>query len=91
MAKLTPFPLAGFVADLFLRLGDHDQAMDWLEKAYQERAIRLICAAVEPAFDPARDHPRFNSLLARIAGDTVTNSAEQAKVVLTGNHSSVPQ
>ncbi len=91
MARLTPFPLAGFVADLFIRLGDYDQAMDWLEKAYQERAIRLICAAVEPAFDPVRNHPRFNSLLTRIAGDTVTNSAEQARVVLTGNHSSVPQ
>ncbi len=91
MARLTLFPLAGFVADLFLRLGDYDQAMGWLEKAYQERAIRLICAAVEPAFDPVRNHPRFNSLLTRIAGEAITNSAEQERAVLAGNHSSVPQ
>jgi len=89
MARLTPFPLAGFVADLYIRLGDYDQAVNWLEKAYQERAIRLICAAVEPVFDPVRNHPRFNSLLTKIVGDTVANSAEQAKEALTGNHSSV--
>jgi hypothetical protein len=67
---------------LFLRLGDYDRGIEWLEKAYQERAIRLICAAVEPAFDPVRNHPRFNALLARIAGDAVPNSTEQTKVVL---------
>jgi serine/threonine-protein kinase len=58
------------VADLFLRLGDYDRTFEWLEKSYKERAIRLICAAVEPAFDPLRNDPRFQHLLGRITGDT---------------------
>jgi serine/threonine-protein kinase len=69
MARLAPFPVSGMVADLFLRLGDHDHTFEWLEKSYDERAIRLICAAVEPAFDPLRKDPRFQRLLARITGD----------------------
>jgi serine/threonine-protein kinase len=77
IAKFTPFPLAGFVADLFLRLGNYDQAVDWMEKAYKERAVRLICAAVDPAFDPLRKHDRFNRLVTTILGDAAQNAAEQ--------------
>ncbi len=83
MARFTPFPLAGLVADLFIRLENYDRALEWLEKAHKERATRLICAAVEPAFDPLRKLPRFNRLVATIMGDAVPNPAEQGETVLT--------
>jgi TolB-like protein/Tfp pilus assembly protein PilF len=79
-AKLTTFPLAGLIADLYIRLENYDTAMDWLEKAYKERAIRLICAAVDPAFDSIRRHPRFIRLVKSIMGNAGSNPAAQNEV-----------
>lgn len=78
IAKVTPAPLSGLVADLFIRLGDHDRGMEWLERAYKERAIRLISAAVDPGLDSLRGHPRFQRLLANILGAAVPDVDEQA-------------
>ncbi len=47
-------------------LGEKDQAFEWLEKAYQERAGELIYLKVEPNLDPLRDDPRFQDLLRRM-------------------------
>lgn len=82
IARFTPAPLSGLVADLFIRLGDYDRGLEWLEKAYQERAIRLISAAVDPAFDGLRSHPRFTRLVANILGDAAAAPAEQAAAAL---------
>jgi TolB-like protein/Tfp pilus assembly protein PilF len=81
-ARFAPVPLAGFVEDLFIRLEDHEKAMDWLEKAHKERAIRLICAAQDPAFDPMRRHPRFLRLITAIAGNAGQNLGQQSEAVM---------
>jgi len=47
-------------------LGDKDQALAWLEKAYQDRAEWLTWAKVEPWMDPLRSDPRFQDLLRRM-------------------------
>jgi serine/threonine protein kinase/Flp pilus assembly protein TadD len=47
-------------------LGDKDQALAWLEKAYQDRAQWLFYAKVEPWMDPLRSDPRFQDLLRRM-------------------------
>ena len=47
-------------------LGEKDQAMEWLERAYQDRNADLVFIRVHPAFDKLRDDRRFNSLLRRI-------------------------
>jgi TolB-like protein/DNA-binding winged helix-turn-helix (wHTH) protein/Flp pilus assembly protein TadD len=47
-------------------LGDNDQALSWLEKAYQERSDFLLVLKVDPLFDPLRPDPRFQQLLRRI-------------------------
>jgi len=39
----------------------------WLEKAAEERSGWLVYLGVEPAMDPLRDHPRFQSLSRRVA------------------------
>jgi len=55
---------------IYLALGEHDQAFDWLEKAYEERAFGLMLLKVDQHYDPLRDDPRFDDLLRRIGLDT---------------------
>ena len=52
------------LALIYVGLGDHDQAMMWLNKAYQARFNPSIL--MRPAFDPLRSDARFQDLLRRI-------------------------
>jgi TolB-like protein len=47
-------------------LGNKDQAFNWLEKAFAERADGLTWLNVEPMLDGLRDDPRFHDLVRRI-------------------------
>lgn len=47
-------------------LGKHDEAIQWLERAYEERADRLIFLLTKPTFDVLRSDPRFVNLLKRV-------------------------
>ena len=51
---------------VLLGLGRYDDALDWLETAYEERSSWLVSARVDPTFDSVRDHPRFQSLINRV-------------------------
>jgi tetratricopeptide (TPR) repeat protein len=52
------------VALVYVGLGDQDQAMSWLNKAYKARFNPSIL--LRPAFDPLRSDARFQDLLGRI-------------------------
>jgi TolB-like protein/DNA-binding winged helix-turn-helix (wHTH) protein/Flp pilus assembly protein TadD len=52
------------IAIIYVSLGDNDQAMDWLEKGYEERFNPGVL--LRPGFDPLRSDPRFQNLLRRI-------------------------
>ncbi|HJQ25287.1 MAG TPA: winged helix-turn-helix domain-containing protein [Blastocatellia bacterium] len=55
------------IAVVYAGFGDRaDQAMEWLEKAYEERSGLLIWLKVWPIFDALRADARFVSLLRRI-------------------------
>ncbi len=54
------------IARLYARAGEKDRALDWLEKAYQERNGQMVYLNVEPTWDSLRDDPRFQSLLRRM-------------------------
>ena len=54
------------VAYDYAAVGDRDQSVRWLEKAYTDRDWRLIEVALEPRFDPLRSDPRFQDLLRRL-------------------------
>ncbi|MBC7929483.1 MAG: protein kinase [Rubrivivax sp.] len=54
------------VAVVHSGLGEKDQAFEWLNKAYEERAAWLIALKVEPLFDPLRGDPRYAELVGRI-------------------------
>jgi len=47
-------------------LGDHDQAMDWLERAHAERAGGVFGVRGSFLFAPLRTHPRFAALLRKM-------------------------
>jgi len=55
---------ASEIALVYAGLGDHDSAMEWLEKAYAERFNPGIL--LRPSFDPLRSDPRFQNLRDRI-------------------------
>jgi TolB-like protein/DNA-binding winged helix-turn-helix (wHTH) protein/Tfp pilus assembly protein PilF len=50
----------------YLALGEKDEALALLERAYQERDIQLQFLRVDPDYDDIRDDPRFQDLLRRI-------------------------
>ncbi len=47
-------------------LGETDEMMDWMEKAYQKRDPMLIFLKTDLSFDRVRSNPRFKLLLKRI-------------------------
>jgi TolB-like protein/DNA-binding winged helix-turn-helix (wHTH) protein/Tfp pilus assembly protein PilF len=51
-----------WIAVVHCGLGEKDQALAWLERAYQERDPFFPNVTVEPAFDPLRSDPRFQEL-----------------------------
>jgi TolB-like protein/DNA-binding winged helix-turn-helix (wHTH) protein/Flp pilus assembly protein TadD len=52
------------IALIYVGLGDHDQAMIWLNKAYEARFKASIL--LRPTFDPLRSDARFKDLRRRI-------------------------
>lgn len=48
-----------------LCLGEHDEALEWLERAVTVRDVHLVFLPVDPKWDPLRGDRRFEALLAR--------------------------
>ena len=53
-------------AVLYAGLGERDQAFQWLDKAYQNRASHLNWMKVDPMLDNLRSDPRFADLMKRV-------------------------
>ncbi len=53
------------VAIVLASLGENDQALEWFEKAYEERSPALVFMDVAPFIDNLRKDPRFQELLGR--------------------------
>ena len=54
------------IALIYNGLGADKQAMSWLEKAYEDRDVRLAFLNANPKWDSYRDDQRFQALLKRI-------------------------
>jgi hypothetical protein len=48
------------------RVGNREQAILDLQRAYKERDWALMVFAVEPRLDPLRDDPRFQEILRKL-------------------------
>ena len=53
-------------AALYASLGDKKQALEWLVKAEEEKAIKLMYIAADPQWDGLRGEPEFQKLLQQI-------------------------
>lgn len=57
---------AGLIAAAFASVGDREEALAWLERAFAEHDNSLTGLRVAPGWDPFRQDPRFQSLLRRV-------------------------
>jgi eukaryotic-like serine/threonine-protein kinase len=54
------------IALLYASVGENDQAITSLEKAYAARAPHMLFLKVDPVFDPLHSDPHFQSLVQRM-------------------------
>jgi TolB-like protein/Tfp pilus assembly protein PilF/predicted Ser/Thr protein kinase len=54
------------IGTLFTRAGMENEALDWLEKAFQAHDPNMPYISIDPIFDPLRASPRFQDLLRRM-------------------------
>jgi TolB-like protein/Flp pilus assembly protein TadD len=71
LAKLKDIGEHGYVSAfdmsiIYTGAGDREKALQWLQKAFDERSSFLIYSRWEPRLDPLRGDPRFQDLLRRI-------------------------
>jgi tetratricopeptide (TPR) repeat protein len=59
---VSPFNLAV----IYSAIGDTDHALEWLEKAYEERSPSLSVLELSPAFAGLRSDSRFTDLVRRV-------------------------
>lgn len=60
--KVPPFVIASFYA----RLGQNEETLAWLERAYEERDFRMTMISVSFEFDSIRSDTRFVALVQKI-------------------------
>ena len=67
---------AGAIAWGYIAMGDKEQALVWLEKAYAQHSNIMTSLRVEPGYDSLRSDPRFQDLLRRVglAGESTGES-----------------
>ncbi len=71
LADLQRLAQSRYVSSLYFAtvhtgLGEKDAALDWLDRAYNERNDRLVYLGAEPMADPLYSEPRFQQLLNKI-------------------------
>jgi len=54
------------IASIYTRLGEQDQAFEWLEKAFEQRFSLMPWLKLDPSLDSLRPDPRFDALLKKI-------------------------
>jgi hypothetical protein len=53
-------------AQIHLGLGDIDSALDWLERAADERHMGFYFPSADPTYEPLWSHSRFRTLMQRL-------------------------
>jgi TolB-like protein/Flp pilus assembly protein TadD len=66
IAAKAEFVPAYYFALLYMGLGKKDDALDWLEKAYEERSPALTHIQMNPRFKALRGSPRYKRLMSRL-------------------------
>lgn len=71
LEKLQRAANKGFVAPvqfawIYIGLGEKEEALKWLERAYDEQTATLNVLKVAPEYDSLRDEPRFQKILKKM-------------------------
>jgi TolB-like protein/Tfp pilus assembly protein PilF len=61
--KKTKYVTSWQISTLYARAGLHDEALTWLEKAYEEHDNNMPYLSIDPIFDEMRSNSRFQNLL----------------------------
>ena len=54
------------IALIYNGLGDHDQALAWLERGFEQRDPKMVFLKVEPKWNNLRNDPHFVDLMRRV-------------------------
>lgn len=65
-ASSTRYVEADLLARVHDGLGNRAQALDWLERGFEERAAKMVLLGVDPQYDRLRDEPRFQALVTKM-------------------------
>jgi len=66
LERRPPGNTAFAIALVHLGLGDNEQALRWLQAAYEERSEWLVTDMPAPNFDSLRQDPRFSALMRKV-------------------------
>jgi serine/threonine-protein kinase len=71
LAELEARRAEQFVRTLYFALvhfgpGERDEALDWLEEAYEERDVWMAWLNIDGTFDSLRSEPKFIALLEKV-------------------------
>ena len=61
--------IAWSIATIYAGLDEREQALDWLEKAYEAREPWLLIIKTDPHLNPLHSEPRFQALLEKVGLD----------------------
>ena len=61
-----PGPILNLIGQLSALYGEPEEALSWLERAYEEHDPLMTQLKVDPYLDSLRSDPRFQDLLRRI-------------------------
>ncbi len=64
--RAREFIPASDLATLYLGLGEYEEALRWLQMAYEEHNVTLIMLKEHWVYDPLRSDPRFKAILDRM-------------------------
>jgi len=64
--RTREFIPASALANIYIGLGEHDEALRWLEAAYEEHDVSLIWLKEMWIYDRLRSNPRFQAILIRM-------------------------
>ena len=54
------------ISEMHLALGRTDAALEWLDRATDERHMGFYMPSADPLYDPVRSHPRFRKVMQRM-------------------------
>jgi len=54
------------MAGLYAAAGEKEEALNWLDKAFEQHSSGMAALKVDPIFDNLRTEPRFTELVRRV-------------------------